>query len=122
MTLLTPNLPEAAMLLGTDPASTEAQMLSQAYALRALGPGAVLIKGGHGAGLEAVDLLVSAQGMNRLAAPRLGASCRGTGCALASAIAASLGTGAALAAGSWQGMTSRRCCTPPDANAARVAV
>ena len=94
--LLTPNLAEAAQLLGVEPATSEAQMLAQAHALRALGARAVLIKGGHGAGPEAVDLLLSAQGMERLATARLDASCRGTGCALASAAAASLAAGAAL--------------------------
>src|SRR5207244_994694 len=47
-TLLTPNLPEAARLLGTSEASSEAEAVAQAKALRALGGGAVLLKGGHG--------------------------------------------------------------------------
>ncbi len=94
--LLTPNIPEAALLLGAEPATSEAQMLTQAHALRARGARAVLIKGGHGSGSEAVDLLLSAQGVTRLAAARLDASCRGTGCALASAAAASLAAGMAL--------------------------
>jgi hydroxymethylpyrimidine/phosphomethylpyrimidine kinase len=96
VTLLTPNIPEAAILLGTDPATSEAQMLSQAHALLAWGARAILIKGGHGVGREAVDLLVSAQATDRLAVARMAASCRGTGCALASAVAASLATGAPL--------------------------
>ena len=50
VTLLTPNIPEAAILLGTDPATSEAQMLSQAHALLAWGARAILIKGGHGVG------------------------------------------------------------------------
>jgi hydroxymethylpyrimidine/phosphomethylpyrimidine kinase len=96
VTLLTPNLPEAAMLLGLEPATTEAQMLDQAHALQARGARAVLIKGGHASGREAADLLVSAQGTQRFAVARMDASCRGTGCALASAVAASLGAGASL--------------------------
>jgi hydroxymethylpyrimidine/phosphomethylpyrimidine kinase len=96
VTLLTPNIPEAALLLGTDRASSEAQMLSQAHALLRRGARAVLIKGGHGAGAEAVDLLVSAHAIDRLAVARMDASCRGTGCALSSAVAASLGAGAPL--------------------------
>jgi hydroxymethylpyrimidine/phosphomethylpyrimidine kinase len=96
VSLLTPNIPEAALLLGTDAATAEPQMLDQAQALRARGARAVLIKGGHGTGPEAVDLLVSAQGVTRLAAVRLEASCRGTGCALASATAAGLAAGATL--------------------------
>ena len=46
--VLTPNLPEAAALLGTEPAHDEAQMQQQAQKLLAFGAGAVLIKGGHG--------------------------------------------------------------------------
>lgn len=98
VSLLTPNIPEAAHLLSAEPATSEAQMLAQAHALRARGARAVLVKGGHGAGPEAVDLLLSAQGVQRLAGPRLPASCRGTGCALASAAAASLASGATLEA------------------------
>ena len=98
VSLLTPNIPEAALLLGAQPATSESQMLEQAQALRSRGARAVLIKGGHGAGPEAVDLLVSAQGMTRLAAARLEARCRGTGCALASAVAAGLAGGATLEA------------------------
>jgi hydroxymethylpyrimidine/phosphomethylpyrimidine kinase len=96
VTLLTPNIPEAGLLLGTSAASSEAQMLSQAHALLGLGARAILIKGGHGAGREAVDLLVRAQGVERLAGARVDASCRGTGCALASAVAAALAAGCAL--------------------------
>jgi hydroxymethylpyrimidine/phosphomethylpyrimidine kinase len=96
VTLVTPNLPEAALLLGMQAASTEAQMLAQAQALRALGAPAVLIKGGHGEGPEAADLLVSAEGTERLSVARLKVTCRGTGCALASAAAAALAAGATL--------------------------
>ena len=48
--LLTPNLPEAAALLRTSRAETEADMQAQGEALMALGPKAVLMKGGHGSG------------------------------------------------------------------------
>jgi hydroxymethylpyrimidine/phosphomethylpyrimidine kinase len=96
VTLLTPNIPEAGLLLGTPAATGEAQMLAQAQALLTLGARAVLMKGGHGTGPEAVDLLVSAQGTDRLAVARMDASCRGTGCALASAAAAALAEGLAL--------------------------
>ncbi len=60
--LLTPNLPEAAMLLGAPLARDENEMRMQAEKLLALGAGAVLIKGGHGGGPESVDLLVEAGG------------------------------------------------------------
>ena len=93
-TVLTPNLPEAAYLLGGAPATTEVEMAQQGRALRAMGPGAVLMKGGHGSGELCVDLLVSADGITRLTAPRQ-ATCNthGTGCTLSAAIAAGLAQG-----------------------------
>jgi hydroxymethylpyrimidine/phosphomethylpyrimidine kinase len=96
-TLVTPNIPEAALLLGTEPATTEEELLRQARAWLALGPAAVLIKGGHGSGSEAVDLLLSAgRSPRRLVALRSAKTQRGTGCALASGIAAGLAAGLEL--------------------------
>jgi hydroxymethylpyrimidine/phosphomethylpyrimidine kinase len=96
-TLLTPNIPEAAALLGAPAARSEDELLRQAEALLALGPQAVLLKGGHGEGALAVDLLLTrATGAQRLSAPRCPATRRGTGCALAAAIAAGLAAGAEL--------------------------
>ena len=96
-TLLTPNLPEAADLLGTTPAADEAAMQDQAHALRALGAGAVLMKGGHADGPTCVDLLVTRHGTTRLTAPRLTTrNTHGTGCTLSAAIAAGLAQGLAL--------------------------
>ncbi len=96
-TLVTPNVPEAAALLGADIAGSEQMLLEQAKALLALGPGAVLIKGGHMSGEEAVDLLVSREhGLQRIPSPRLHATKRGTGCALASAITAGVASGMPL--------------------------
>lgn len=90
-TLLTPNLPEAALLLDTAPAASAEEIIGQGRALCALGAAAVLMKGGHAAGALAIDWLVTRAGsVHRLAAPRLAAVRRGTGCALASAIAAGL--------------------------------
>jgi hydroxymethylpyrimidine/phosphomethylpyrimidine kinase len=90
-TLLTPNIPEAAALLQVPAARSDAELLAQARALCRLGAGAVLLKGGHGTGAQAVDLLVTRRGaVHRLAAPRVPATQRGTGCALAAAIAAGL--------------------------------
>jgi len=98
--VLTPNLPEAAALLETAPARDEAEMRVQAQKLLALGAGAVLVKGGHGGGAESVDLLVEANGETlRLAAPRIATeNTHGTGCTLASAIAAGLAKGLPLPA------------------------
>ena len=91
-TLLTPNIPEAALLLGVAPASSDEQMLGQGRALCALGAAAVLMKGGHAApAASVVDWLVTQDGsICRLAAPRVAAPRRGTGCALSAAIAAAL--------------------------------
>lgn len=93
-TIITPNLPEAAVLLNTNPAETEAEMLAQAQALLQLGSGAVLIKGGHAQGEESIDLLVDASGVTRLPAPRIATrNTHGTGCTLSAAIAAGLARG-----------------------------
>lgn len=93
-TLITPNLPEAAKLLGEAIAADEAAMADQARSLLALGCGAVLLKGGHGTGPEAVDLLVTARSEARLAKPRIETrNTHGTGCTLAAAIAAHLALG-----------------------------
>jgi len=96
-TLITPNLPEAAKLLGTAEAKDEREMGEQARKLRAIGANAVLIKGGHADGPQAVDLYVDAEGEMRLEAPRVATSnTHGTGCTLSSAIAAELAKGASL--------------------------
>jgi hydroxymethylpyrimidine/phosphomethylpyrimidine kinase len=97
--LLTPNLPEAAALLDMPIARDEDEMRAQAKTLLALGASAVLIKGGHGNGPDSVDLLVDAGGCTRYAAPRLATNnTHGTGCTLASAIAAGLAKGQDLGA------------------------
>ena len=94
---LTPNLAEAAALLGEPVARSEADMARQGAALLKLGPRAVLMKGGHLDGDEAVDLLVTAQRVRRFAAPRIASrNLHGTGCTLSSAIAAHVVLGMAL--------------------------
>jgi hydroxymethylpyrimidine/phosphomethylpyrimidine kinase len=91
--LLTPNLAEAARFLDAPEAQSEAEMVAQGRALLALGPGAVLMKGGHLKG-KAVDLLVSADSVRRFAGPRIETrNLHGTGCVLSSAIAAHLALG-----------------------------
>jgi hydroxymethylpyrimidine/phosphomethylpyrimidine kinase len=95
--VLTPNLPEAAALLQTAAATDEPSMLEQGRALLELGPTAVLMKGGHASGAAAVDLLLMRGGrVERLWAARLPTTLRGTGCMLASAIAARLAEGESL--------------------------
>lgn len=97
--LITPNLPEAAALLETAVAEDEAAMARQGEALLAMGARAVLLKGGHGTGDESVDLLVTEQGVQRFAGPRIATrNTHGTGCTLSSAIAAGLARGLPLEA------------------------
>ena len=98
--LITPNLPEAAALLATGIAQSEAEMIAQAEELLQLGCGAVLVKGGHGAGSSAVDFLATRNGDRlRLSAPRISTrNTHGTGCTLAAAIAAKLAAGASVEA------------------------
>ncbi len=97
--LVTPNIPEAATLLGVAPAGSEAQMRAQAEALMQFGCGAVLIKGGHGEGTEAVDVLFDGEGHHVLSLPRVATrNTHGTGCTLSAAIAAHLAEGQSLGA------------------------
>ncbi len=92
--VVTPNLPEAAALLGVPVAREESEMLAQAQKLLELGADAVLIKGGHSGGPDSVDLLVEAAGYTRFTAPRVATqNSHGTGCTLSSAIAAGLAKG-----------------------------
>jgi hydroxymethylpyrimidine/phosphomethylpyrimidine kinase len=94
---LTPNLAEAATLLGQPIALSEADMARQGAALLKLGPRAVLMKGGHLEGKEAVDLLVTPQGVRRYSAARVAShNLHGTGCTLSSAIAANVVLGMTL--------------------------
>ncbi|MBI1650699.1 bifunctional hydroxymethylpyrimidine kinase/phosphomethylpyrimidine kinase [Hyphomicrobium sulfonivorans] len=97
-TVITPNLAEAAYLLGQSLAYDEAQMESQGRALLAFGPKAVLMKGGHGAGADAVDILIKQDGsVLRLSLPRIDTgNTHGTGCTLSAAIAARLAVGDTL--------------------------
>jgi hydroxymethylpyrimidine/phosphomethylpyrimidine kinase len=85
-TLLTPNLAEAALLTGS-PVTDTASMHAAVPALLALGPAAVLLKGGHLRG-EVCDLLADPLGVRELRAPRIARDLRGTGSLLAAAIAA----------------------------------
>jgi len=90
-TLVTPNLPELAMLTGLAVDGDEAAVA----AARSLGCRAVLVKGGHRTGAP-VDLLVTARRVWRFEGRRRKGTARGTGCRLASAIAGLLAQGAAL--------------------------
>ena len=97
--VVTPNLPEAAALIGASIAHNEREMEIQAREIMSLGALNVLIKGGHGCGEESVDLLVGQGEVIRLSAKRIKTrNTHGTGCTLSSAIAAGLAKGLDLAA------------------------
>jgi len=92
--VVTPNLPEAAVLTGASVARNEREMEVQARELLALGARNVLIKGGHGSGDQSLDLLIGQGEVVRLSARRIATSnLHGTGCTLSSAIAAGLAKG-----------------------------
>ena len=88
--LVTPNLPEAEVLVGF-PVRVEADMKRAAERLAILGAGAVLMKGGHLEGDRVVDLLFHEGRFDRFEDARIPSrSTHGTGCTLASAVAAGL--------------------------------
>lgn len=87
--LITPNLPEAAVLLGVEPAGDAGALEHQARALIAAGARAALVKGGH-LSRELVDVLATADEVRVLRGQRIDTrNTHGTGCTLSSAIAAS---------------------------------
>lgn len=89
--LVTPNLFELALLVGTELAVDEGGAVKQGKELLATEARALLIKGGHASGPRSTDILLcSDQEPIRFDSPRLALSMRGTGCMLASAIAAHL--------------------------------
>ena len=95
--LITPNLDEAAMLVG-QPLTSEADMEAAARRLLEMGARAVLLKGGHLPGETVSDLLLVREGpAHWMRAPRIRTvNTHGTGCTLSSAVAAHLALGAAL--------------------------
>ena len=97
VSLVTPNLDEAALLVGR-PMATQDDMERAASDLLAMGAHAVLVKGGHLAGDMVHDLLATRTGLRHwMHAPRIAsANTHGTGCTLSSAIAAHLALGADL--------------------------
>jgi len=109
--VVTPNLPETEALFEGDAAS----------ALR-LGARAVLVKGGHGEGQEAIDTVTTADGEHQFLRARLDIGpVRGTGCALASAIAVRLARGEDLVtacrdAGDWLAERLAQLGPPPAAD------
>ena len=91
VTVITPNLAEAATLLDRAPATSEAEMQTHGEALLKMGAQAVLMKGGHGTSDQSVDLLITPSETKRYAARRVNTkNTHGTGCTLSAAIAAGL--------------------------------
>jgi hydroxymethylpyrimidine/phosphomethylpyrimidine kinase len=103
--LLTPNLAEAARLCGRHVAARTDEMILQARELIALGCKAVVVKGGHAYGREAIDMLVDGSGesgtsgVTRLALARIDTgNTHGTGCTFSAAVAAYMARGERLTA------------------------
>ena len=97
--IVTPNLPEAARLLGGKSIDSLEDMKNQGMALLGMGSGAVLMKGGHASGDECHDVLVTREDEPLVLTSRRVRTrhTHGTGCTLSSAIAAGLARGQALA-------------------------
>ncbi|NDF11671.1 MAG: bifunctional hydroxymethylpyrimidine kinase/phosphomethylpyrimidine kinase [Proteobacteria bacterium] len=94
--LITPNIPEAELLSGMT-IETDADMKKAGQAILKRGAKAVLMKGGHREGAEVTDILLTEGGAKTFRSPRIKTrQTHGTGCTLASAIAASLAQGMAL--------------------------
>lgn len=97
-TIATPNLEEAAALLGESVATDRDAMARQAGRLRRFGVAAVLLKGGHLGSDESPDLLLTSEGETWLEGARVPTTAtHGTGCTLSSALAARLAHGDGLA-------------------------
>lgn len=87
--IVTPNLPEAAVLLDAEPASGIDEMTSQAQRLREMGVSAALVKGGHRLDDAATDILADESGVVQLTSRLIDTTnTHGTGCTLSSALAA----------------------------------
>jgi hydroxymethylpyrimidine/phosphomethylpyrimidine kinase len=96
-TVVTPNLPEAARILGEAEAPGDDAVLEQGSRILALGAGAVVMKGGHAQGDICRDWLVTPDSAMAFEAPRIQTrNTHGTGCTMSSAIAAELAKGADL--------------------------
>lgn len=96
--IITPNLPEAALLLGERAATNQREMIQSAEKLRRLLPASdtrwVLLKGGHLDSAECTDLLFDGDQLHKFSAPRVATkNTHGTGCSLSAALAAELAKG-----------------------------
>ena len=92
--IITPNLPEAGVLLDRDAPHDEPSMIQAIQDLRQRGAKAVLLKGGHLQGSQSFDIFDDGQDRQQLQAARIDTqNTHGTGCTLSAAIAALLGRG-----------------------------
>lgn len=94
-TLITPNIPETEVLSGMKVSSLDDMRIAAKKLIRDYGVKNVLVKGGHGTGNDMTDLLLSADGSERMySAPKIDSrNTHGTGCTLSSAIASFLALG-----------------------------
>jgi len=90
--LVTPNIPEAEVLTGMK-ITDEAAMIEAGVQIRALGTQSVVVKGGHGAGEESVDLLIGRERVIRLTSPRMPYQVHGSGCCFSAAVTGFLAQG-----------------------------
>ncbi|MFN2446541.1 MAG: bifunctional hydroxymethylpyrimidine kinase/phosphomethylpyrimidine kinase [Vicinamibacterales bacterium] len=91
--VVTPNVPEAEELTGMKITTLE-DMRTAAKTLAELGPGAVIVKGGHRPSSDVIDVLYDGRDLVELSAPRIeGRSTHGTGCTFSAALAAHLALG-----------------------------
>ena len=89
--IITPNVPEAEVLLNCAPLRTLADLRSAARALHQLGPRIVVLKGGHLDGADSIDVVDDGVSQVELPAVRIVTkNTHGTGCTLSAAIAALL--------------------------------
>ena len=95
-TVVTPNLPEAEVLTGITIRNTK-DVRNAARAIVSMGAKSVVVKGGHLAGKEALDIFYDGIGFREFSAPRIDTkNTHGTGCTFATAIAAGLAKGSPL--------------------------
>jgi hydroxymethylpyrimidine/phosphomethylpyrimidine kinase len=96
-TLVTPNLDEVSLLLGDRPTDVPAMERAARVLVAEHGVQAALVKGGHLAGDELVDVLYDGRDLRRFSRARITTtSTHGTGCTLSAAIAAAMALGVPL--------------------------
>ena len=91
--LLTPNLNEAAYITGMDSVKTREEIEKAGQLMLDLGAKAVLVKGGHGEGYYATDILITDSGMTEFRGRRYPFEIHGTGCCMSAAITSFLASG-----------------------------